>query len=196
MLSGTGRPGDEILLWQGEKINRLSGETEENIKANADLQKLMFGIVKSELEGEELKAIIRNAVGDWIESQTPEIKAAYDTLDPAYQEMQLAQITLPWMRCFLKYDPCHDLENIKCPVLAMCGTKDVQVDAETDLDEIEKALEKGGNKNYKIVKLEDLNHLFQHCETGLVTEYGQIEETFAPKALKIIDDWLDEIVIK
>ena len=35
-----------------------------------------------------------------------------------------------------------------------------------------------------------LNHLFQTAETGLVTEYASIEETFSPQALSTISDWI------
>jgi len=40
--------------------------------------------------------------------------------------------------------------------------------------------------------LPGLNHLFQTAKTGSPSEYQNIEETFAPAALKIIADWLDE----
>jgi hypothetical protein len=35
-----------------------------------------------------------------------------------------------------------------------------------------------------------LNHLFQHCETGLITEYGEIEETFAIEVLDALLVWI------
>ena len=37
---------------------------------------------------------------------------------------------------------------------------------------------------------EGLNHLFQHCETGQVKEYGRIEETFSPEVLGALTDWI------
>ena len=37
---------------------------------------------------------------------------------------------------------------------------------------------------------EGLNHLFQHCETGEVKEYGQIEETFSPEVLDALSAWI------
>jgi hypothetical protein len=40
------------------------------------------------------------------------------------------------------------------------------------------------------VSLPGLNHLFQHCTTGLPSEYSSIEETFAPEVLKLIDEWI------
>ena len=36
----------------------------------------------------------------------------------------------------------------------------------------------------------NLNHLFQHCQTGLPAEYGEIEETFSEEVLNDIADWL------
>jgi hypothetical protein len=37
-----------------------------------------------------------------------------------------------------------------------------------------------------------LNHLFQICETGALSEYVRIEETIAPEVLKAIADWVVE----
>jgi len=51
-------------------------------------------------------------------------------------------------------------------------------------------LKKGGNKDVTVHVLPGLNHLFQTCKTGSVSEYGQIEETFAPVALGEIGDWI------
>jgi len=75
-------------------------------------------------------------------------------------------------------------------VLALNGEKDLQVAARENLPAIEKALKSSGNKYVKTVKLPELNHLFQHCKTGLPAEYSSIEETFSPDALKIISDWI------
>lgn len=35
----------------------------------------------------------------------------------------------------------------------------------------------GGNKQYKIIALEGLNHLFPKTKTGRMTEFAQISET-------------------
>ncbi len=44
------------------------------------------------------------------------------------------------------------------------------------------------------MKLEKLNHLFQTSETGAISEYGQIEETFSPRVLEIINHWIKKVV--
>ena len=40
------------------------------------------------------------------------------------------------------------------------------------------------------MELEGLNHLFQECETGSMSEYVTIQETFNPWRLKTIGDWI------
>ena len=50
--------------------------------------------------------------------------------------------------------------------------------------------ERARNKNFKIIELPNLNHLFQTAETGDISEYSKIEETISPAALQIIGDWI------
>ena len=54
------------------------------------------------------------------------------------------------------------------------------------------ALIKGDNKNYKIIELENMNHLFQECTTGNINEYREIEQTISPIAMKEISNWIFE----
>ena len=89
-----------------------------------------------------------------------------------------------------RYDPRPTLQKVKCPVLAINGEKDLQVPPKENLAAIEQALKAGGNSDFTLKELPDLNHLFQHAETGSLTEYSKIEETFAPEALQIIGDWI------
>lgn len=89
-----------------------------------------------------------------------------------------------------RYDPRPTLQKVKCPVLAINGEKDLQVPPKENLAAIEQALKAGGNSDFTLKELPDLNHLFQHSETGSLTEYSKIEETFAPEALQIIGDWI------
>jgi pimeloyl-ACP methyl ester carboxylesterase len=95
-----------------------------------------------------------------------------------------------WMRFFLAYDPRPALRKISAPVLAISGSKDVQVVPELNEPEIRKALAEGGNPDYEIVRLDGLNHMFQMSGTGSMDEYATIQETFNPGALKVIGDWI------
>lgn len=101
-------------------------------------------------------------------------------------------LQVPWLKCFLDLDPRDYLSKLSIPVLALNGDKDVQVIASQNLPEIERALEKAGNKNYKTILLPNMNHLFQECETGLPDEYFSIEQTISPKVLEIMKDFIKE----
>jgi len=102
--------------------------------------------------------------------------------------------TNKWIRYFYNYNPADMLVKVKCPVLSINGTKDQQVVASVNQDGIRSALKKGKNKDFQVIALEGMNHFFQEAETGAMNEYADIEETFSPKALKIVSDWILERV--
>lgn len=99
----------------------------------------------------------------------------------------LQQADTPYVRHFLTVDVGKLLPKIKCPVLALNGTKDTQVDCDANTTRIEKGLT---NCKHSIKKIDGVNHLFQHCNTGIVTEYQQIEETIAPEVLQVVAKWI------
>jgi pimeloyl-ACP methyl ester carboxylesterase len=94
-----------------------------------------------------------------------------------------------WLKWFVDYDPAADIRKTRCPVFALNGNRDCQVISTQNLPAIQQLLPK--SKRNVIKEYPALNHLFQHCTTGLVTEYGQIEETIAPEVLSDIAQWLN-----
>lgn len=100
----------------------------------------------------------------------------------------LAQLQTPYMTRFLSLDMRPVLGKITCPVLALNGTKDTQVEHESNLGAIRSGLP--ANDMNRIEAVEGVNHLFQHCTTGSLSEYRNIEETFAPEVLEMMTEWL------
>ncbi len=84
-------------------------------------------------------------------------------------------------------DPTPALKKIKCPVLALNGAKDTQVNADTNLGAFSLNLPAA-----EVHRLEGLNHLFQTCTTGDLSEYNQIKETLSPTALTLLLTFLTE----
>lgn len=125
-------------------------------------------------------------------------KAVNEIAAPANVDTRLAtnfnaamkQASNPWFLYFLQLDASKELHKIKCPVLALNGKLDTQVDCEVNLTLLEKGLK---TRNKKIMALDNLNHLFQNCKTGLVPEYGEIEETISQNVLDTISAWITEI---
>lgn len=95
-----------------------------------------------------------------------------------------------WMRYFKQNDPKPYILATRCPVLAINGTKDVQVDAAINLGLIERYAAESGNKRVTAKAYDGLNHLFQHAVTGSPNEYAQIGETISPEVLADIADWI------
>jgi len=75
-------------------------------------------------------------------------------------------------------------------VLAVNGTLDLQVPCKDNLEAIGAALERGKNPDFELVEFAGLNHLFQHCDTGSPSEYGEIEETFSIEVLEKMTKWI------
>jgi hypothetical protein len=189
LIAGTGIRGDSILMLQTELIMRASGIEEKLIKRDLNFFRKGYNELLSDKDDEQLKQALIAIINEAYESLSDAEKLEVGNKEMMV-ESQLGMLLSPWFRYFVQYDPYPTLTKVKCPVLAINGEKDLQVPPKENLSAIEKALKEGGNKNYKIVEMPGLNHLFQKSETGTPTEYGKIEETFSPDAMKVISDWI------
>ena len=104
--------------------------------------------------------------------------------DPQFQKFR-------WYQWFLDYDPSDNIGKTRCPVFALNGDHDTQVISSQNLTAIKQLLPKSKKNLFK--EYPGLNHLFQHCTTGLPTEYGDIEETISEEVLKDIAQWLNQL---
>jgi len=170
-LAGMAVSGKETLLKQSQ--DGLKGKFEEN--GLSEYMTLLEDCYTAVVEG---KAVPSDS----------EYQNIPDVLRRNYS-LLLQQIQTPYMKSFLKLNPGAVLGTIACPILALNGTKDVQVDCLSNLETIENGIKPSCRK---VIALEGLNHLFQHCKTGDISEYKEIEETFSPEALSIIVDWILE----
>lgn len=188
-LAGPGVTGEQVLYRQQADIGRLSGLKDEEISEASEINKKLYAILKKEKDNIKAEAKITDTYRKILTGKkmsAVEIEKGISQLKASF-----GAETYTWYRYFLFADPALYWKKVKCPVIALNGEKDLQVAADVNLPAIEKALKTGGNMKVKTVKLAELNHLFQHCKTGLPGEYGQIEETFSPEALKVISDWIN-----
>jgi pimeloyl-ACP methyl ester carboxylesterase len=181
LLAGPGLNGEETLLLQSELILKVMGVDDDQIAKTREFNKQTYALVRQEKDPSALQVKLSDLV------QSRGISAM---LPPAALQWQLRVVTSPWFGFFIDYDPVPALQKTKSPVLALTGEKDLQVPAKENLPKIQKALEDGGNKDFQATELPGLNHLFQHAPTGSINEYGSIEETMAPEALRAISDWV------
>jgi uncharacterized protein len=187
-LAGPGVTGERIILKQSEDLGRMAGVKESELKESMEINKTLYAILKKEKDNKTAETKIVKKYTDILEKK----KTSKEDIDKSVKQLQatFGADRYTWFRYFIMTDPAVFWKKVKCPVLALNGEKDLQVAAGENLQAIEKTLKSSGNNSIKAIKLPELNHLFQHCMTGLPTEYNTIEETFSPEALKIISDWI------
>lgn len=178
-MAGTGERGDKILI---EQMKTAYGNTPQNQKIFEISQKC-YDYYNSGKRAESVDALAKAIGEEKFLAENPAVRQN--------MEQFVKQLNTPWIQFFIKYDPRENIAKAKCPVMAVNGEKDRQVDVERNFEVIKKNLPK--NKKNLTKRYPDLNHLFQHCHTGAITEYNQIEETISPELLKDMAEWVGSL---
>lgn len=185
-LAGAGVRGDSLMLKQVELISKSQGMPDAVWQGMKPSIRNRYAILQqTDKTPEELQ---KELYADVTKTMSPEQLKDLNTIQQL--SAQISSMTSPWYLHFMRYDPAQDLKNLKCPVLALNGEKDIQVDAAMNLTAIQERITGNGNKNVTVKAYPNLNHLFQTCEKGTLTEYGQLEETINPEVLKDIIEWI------
>jgi pimeloyl-ACP methyl ester carboxylesterase len=178
MLAGPGVPSRELMTAQREAVARTAGLPPEAVARN----EAVIGRVEAALAQGK----------DTAQAEADAAKVLTDAGMPAAGAAQtVRQLSSPWYRWFIAYDPRPTLRKLRVPVLALNGDKDVQVVAAQNLPSIREALK--DDPKAAVVELPGLNHLFQTADTGAPSEYARIEETIAPAALRLVGDWVVKV---
>ena len=185
LLAGPATKGAETLLLQSDLIARAAGLTDEQVAKSLDFDRQSYMLVRQEKD----RTVLESKLDDLIRGS-----GLVRAVPPALLERQVHWTSSPWFRYFVDYDPLPALQKTTCPVLSLSAEKDLQVPPKENMPLIRKAFEDGGNRDFEVVELPSLNHLFQHCQACLPAESRAIEETFAPEALSTISGWIQRHV--
>jgi pimeloyl-ACP methyl ester carboxylesterase len=188
MLAGPGIPGDQLLLMQQELIATVNQVNPDEIKENALINRSLFELINQSNDIESATITVEKKLKKISKALSKSALEAYGGKTEFVSQNLRAYIN-PWMYYFLRYDPAVDLKNIKCNVLALNGSKDLQVPSKVNLAAIELNINNPG-KIKQVIEMPNLNHLFQNCLTGNITEYGEIQETISPEVLEKMNEFL------
>lgn len=188
-LAGPGVTCIDVISLQNELIARAGGVDEAGIaiikKVNRETTQILRNTPDTTLLRTKLTAYAQTNMKDYpIQMMRP------GQSKEEFIKGQIYAMCSPWYQYLYKVEPAAFFNKVKCPVLALNGSKDLQVDARQNLPAILKALRDGGNPDVTVKELRGLNHLFQKCESGHPNEYLKIRETFSPDALRIMSDWI------
>ena len=184
LLAAAGVRGDSLLLLQSGAIQRAYRVDEQRVQRALNINRSIYKLVSGDAAPDALRsALEREITSDMTGGVPPD----------AFIDAQIKQLSTPWLKYFLSYDPAPTLEKVSCPVLVLNGEKDLQVPAEINPGAIREALARGGNKNVRVRIFPRLNHLFQECLTGVPAEYPTLERTFVPEVLNEIVPWIKSL---
>ena len=169
-LAGMIVSGAETLLAQNRRAFESAGLPESEVEAFARLLSDTFTAIRT-------RAPLPSADNYDI---TDALRKNYAAALPSFRT--------PYMEFFLGLDLSASLSGITCPVMALNGAKDTQVQCDRNIAVLKAGLPSNSSS---VIRAEDgLNHLFQHCVTGEVSEYKNIEETFSPEVLSEMIAWI------
>ncbi|WP_184548641.1 alpha/beta hydrolase family protein [Mucilaginibacter sp. FT3.2] len=193
LLAGPGVPISDLMVKQTADLSRLSGQPAELVKLSMATNVKLYAASRqySHLPDAAFKAKLDTILTNDLKSYPP--KALGGAKIENIVSSTVDEIGTPWFRYFITLNPADYLTKVKCPVLALNGTLDMQVNSEANLAAIKAGLQKAGNKNHQEIALPGLNHLFQQAQTGSIGEYAQSAETVNPLALQKVSDWIKQL---
>ncbi|MCW3464276.1 alpha/beta hydrolase family protein [Chitinophaga nivalis] len=184
-MAGPGLPGRELVDQQIIINGRLAGEPDSLTQSRLLRLKPYWDALAGDTNIAVAKARATEVLRDMYRHAPDSIKQQVS------EEVFAGDINFtPEMSSLLLYKPLVYLRQIKCPVMAINGSRDIQVEADANLNAIERALRENGNMLVTIRKFEGLNHLFQRCKTCTVEEYGELEQTIDPMVPEFMSHWI------
>ena len=186
LLAAPGIPGYDMILLQTALGNKAQGIGESETQKELAFLKGIFDEVISSADLAKSKSELSNSLKEQPDQLPNGITA--DNIDAILQTF-----TSSWFYRILTYDPADVLEKVNCPVLALNGSKDLQIPAKENLAAIRAALQRASNEEAITKELPHHNHLFQEAQTGLEDEFEIISQTISLSVLQEITSWIHSI---
>jgi len=163
LLSGTAQPGEDVLKWQARQVVQgLPGFTKALMK--------LFRVDPARSQ-QKVMDRIRASDKDWIRVQL------------------FAKINAKWMREFMAHNPADDLARIEVPVLAIIGSKDIQVNPK-GLERM-KQLIPGECECHEVPGLSHLLRVDPKDPPSISTYKKQVRQPADQRVLDVVSRWLD-----
>lgn len=200
LLAGPGIPIIDLMQQQMEAVTISNGASAEDARAQGQLLRIVWEEALKNEDSLTTVQHIRLKIEVWSKTLDTAMLAKFKSQDTANINRQITQaisaLNSKWYQYFISFNPQPYLEKLDCKVLALNGSKDVQVIAATNLNGIRQSLKKSKSPEYDVIEIPGLNHLFQSCLQCNPAEYSDLEESFSPEALDLIGNWLKKNIQK
>lgn len=184
MLAGTGMTFADNLAYQ------QADQGYGTLALNLDMTRQAVKLIKNGSSSGVTVEAIQSFWTSYADNLSIEKEAAAKSFMNEMKEPLKMFLSSPMFRDLLVYDTGEALKKVSCPVLALAGDLDPM---DINLPAIAHALEEGGNPNYNIQKLPNINHFFQFSESedmGGPSAWIEIDETVNPEVQQIVLKWV------
>lgn len=192
LLAAQGVPGDSIIVHQTYTGSLAEGVQESVATFNRNFTRKLTQYVKH-YPGSNLVQDLSVIIDQALQSDDPIAASISAAERNNIKQTVLPSMTAPWTRYFMQLDPAVYLSKVKCPILVIHGTNDVQIPYPENQDAIRQILTTSKHKNFQLLTLDKGNHLLQTSTSGAISEYVKIEETIAPFVLESMYKWLEKL---
>jgi pimeloyl-ACP methyl ester carboxylesterase len=161
LLAGPARKGEDVLVWQCEQA----------VKGMRGFNKWLVNFFHIDVRKKQQK-------------QLDKIKQSSEN---CYRLRLTIKLNAKWFREFMAYNPADDLPEIQVPVLALTGSKDIQVDP-SDLGQMARLVK----SEFESHVLPNVTHLLRSepGEPSLSTYKQQLAQPVDKIVLQTISEWL------
>jgi uncharacterized protein len=191
MLAGSGVPGDQVLRQQAREVAIIGGATPEQVERILAAHRAATDAVLRGAGSEEQGRLVRALVEAQFDAAPQEKVAALGDRSALVDKTvrgAVAQMTSPWMKFLLAFDPAGALRKVTVPIYAAFGELDIQVPPSLHEGPLREALKH--NPHVTVATYPGANHLFQRATTGHPSEYATLEKAFVPKLPDDLAKWI------
>lgn len=188
-LAGPSLSGDIILGQQSVLVLSKNGVDKDIISKTSKANNKIYSLIKKYDDNEKLTKKVEKEYRKLLKSIGPD-NAERLGISESTVKVSVQQILSPWFKFFIRYNPENDYRKLKCRVLALNGSEDIQVPAKMNIENFKKIFNEIGSTDSRAEEIQGLNHLFQHCKTCEIMEYGLIEETISEEVMELISKWI------
>lgn len=177
-LRASGSNAAQIDTYVAQQTLKLRSAERRQAEATLKFRRAMFEIVRQTTNREQAQAIVANM-----------LRQRYPEQDAALIRSRVEELTTPWYRAYLAFDPQAKLAEVQCPVLLLNGTDDTEVNAAFNLTALEKGLK--GNKRLSVRRLPGVQHWFQTPAAELpANPDGSVDAVVSAAMLDAVRDWV------
>ncbi len=186
-LASVGTSGRDVLVEQQFLIPLASGKDSAYTKWNRDVYAGLCDII-----GRYPQKKASERIATFLDTMYHRAPADYQAITNIFNFKVGLNVFLnnEWGRQFITFDTKKYLKKLKIPILAINGSRDIQVPPNSSQQGFSTHFAKQTRSSSEAVIIEGLNHLFQRCERCDIMEYGDLEETFSPVVLQKMREWI------